>query len=250
MHIGAVGEKRCVFAHIDPPSGQIGAVLHIALGAQDGPVECAHVLVGIAASPRVVEIEGSHFYLVVIGQRRFHGHRFHIRLLRQIEDEHQVLVAVGLEDLLGRFELERGQQSFEVGILTHVNAGLVVGAIEVIGKERHIVSAAVVERGYLVIAPRVSVNGRVELARQPGDGAHLRIYTFEVANHCWHDIGPGFAVKYELRFLHQGTAAAVVGRVIGKAHHNLVHGRQLGSQGSFEAVVVLGALIHVRVHAV
>ena len=74
MHIGAVGEKRRVFAHIDPPSGQIGAVLHIALGAQDGPVECAQVLIGIAASPRVVVIEGGHFYPVVVGQRRFYGH--------------------------------------------------------------------------------------------------------------------------------------------------------------------------------
>ena len=122
-----------------------------------------------------------------------------------------MLVAVGLEDLLGRFEFERGQQPFEVGILAHVNAGLVIGAIEVIGKERHIVSASVVERGRLVITPGVGVDGRVELARQPGDGAHLRIHAFEVANHCWHDIGPSFAVEYELRFLHQGTAATVLG---------------------------------------
>ena len=113
-----------------------------------------------------------------------------------------MLVAVGLENLLGRFEFERGQQPFEVGILTHVNAGLVVSAIEVIGKERHIVSAAVVERGCLVITSGVGVNGRVELARQPGDSAHLRTHAFEVANHCWRDIGPGFAFKYELHFLH------------------------------------------------
>ena len=125
-----------------------------------------------------------------------------------------------------------------------------VGAIEVIGKERHIVSTAVVERGCLVITPGVGVNSRIELARQPGDSAHLGIHAFGVANHCWYEIGPGFAVQYELRFLHQGSAAAVLGRVVGKAHHNLVHGWQAGPQGSFEAVVILGALVHVRIHAV
>ena len=80
-----------------------------------------------------------------------------------------MLLAVGAQDHVRRLRVEIGHQAADLGSVAHVRAGFVVEAVEVVGKERCLVAAAVEQA---MAAEQAVIHGP-EPSRRRRQGPHL-----------------------------------------------------------------------------
>ena len=250
VHVGAVDELPRVFPEFHPHPSLVGQVLHVAARLQHRGVVGADVLGMIGIGARVEGVQEGHLHPVIVGEQGFHLHRFHLGLPGQIEEKCQLLFPVGAKDILRRFHRKGREQPVQVGVAAHVDGGLMVKAVEVVGEEWNLAVPVVGVALEARVTGGLDVVGGAEFSRCPRKPPNLRSNTPVVPHRLRPQVVSDLAVDDEAHLLDHGPAHAILGRIVGKAHHDPVYQGLVRAQPSLEAVAGICALVEVVVDPV
>ena len=126
VHIRAVGEQRRLLPDRHANAAQIRQVLHVPLGPVGGGIESGVVLGRVVACSLVLPVENGDVHAVVVAHQGFYRHRFDMRLVGQLPQVDQDIVAVGAQNEIGILHRKIPQQTGKVGIPGDVDARFVV----------------------------------------------------------------------------------------------------------------------------